>query len=423
MTQNNNFSVLPWYDSIELQNHRRSYAFGNIYPLFAQTDVLLPFQIIRRHRNTSAFTFNLYDKKGNFIKDISDEVKKAGLAVRTVDGRQWNARRDDPNIEPGVSDFNEDYNDDFGDGEYDYDVIIFPALTRMNTSMNEGMYYMTLSDGFQTWYSEIFTLVNDVTDYLKIEWYDTTNLFFDSGVIIYEDPVYSNFLYLCTELGKPDYQFEEEGEDRDGYFFPEKRISEKTYKCTILASEYLCDLMRFIGLSDYVKVTDKYGRKYDCDTFLITPKWQTQGDLASVEIEFETDTVVKKIGKALTGTDDRIQLSVNPAEIETVGGFNLFNVISNYAWKIINLLDWVVVDVTNGVGNKEIHIAIGDTEESRTGNIIVQTIDGSKSATLTIKQPGKLITVSQKILTIEATDTSTKTVKINSTDSWTSETI
>ena len=53
--------------------------------------------------------------------------------------------------------------------------------------------------------------------------------------------------------------------------------------------------MRLIRLADYVIVTDKYGRVYNCDTFLSTPTWQTQGNLASVEVEFQTDTVVKKI--------------------------------------------------------------------------------------------------------------------------------
>jgi hypothetical protein len=32
----------------------------------------------------------------------------------------------------------------------------------------------------------------------------------------------------------------------------------------------------------------------------MTPKWQEQGDLASVEIEFTCDTVAKKIGRAYT---------------------------------------------------------------------------------------------------------------------------
>ena len=39
------------------------------------------------------------------------------------------------------------------------------------------------------------------------------------------------------------------------------------------------------------------GEKYIADSFLITPKWQDQGDLAGVEAEFETDTVIKKIGR------------------------------------------------------------------------------------------------------------------------------
>ena len=42
-------------------------------------------------------------------------------------------------------------------------------------------------------------------------------------------------------------------------------------------------------------VSNKYSQ-----SCLITPEWQEQGDLASVEIEFETDTVVKKIGRGYT---------------------------------------------------------------------------------------------------------------------------
>jgi hypothetical protein len=117
----------------------------------------------------------------------------------------------------------------------------------------------------------------------------------DNAVIAYGHG-YRNTLYLNTQLGKPEYEFNEEGENRDGFFFPEKQISEKKYKCQVLAPEYLCDVMRLIRMCDHVRVTDK-GRIYDCDTFLITPEWQEQGNLASVEIEFETDTVVKKIGK------------------------------------------------------------------------------------------------------------------------------
>lgn len=268
MTQNNNFSVLPWYTSIDEQNSRKSYAYGAIYPLFAPADRLLPFQIMRSTRANAITNVVLYDKNGKQIANITQYMKDAGLQIARFENMG-------------------------------YDVIVYPAILPMPLNLFDGIYYMTMTDGVQTWWSEMFTVVQDVSGYLKIEWWDIENLVFDAGQIVYQNKAFKNRLYLCTELGKPDYEFEEDGEERDGYFFPEKQISEKTYKCTILAPEYLCDVMRFIRMADYVQVTDKYGRKYDCDTFLITPKWQTQGDLASVEIEFQTDTVVKKIGRCV----------------------------------------------------------------------------------------------------------------------------
>jgi hypothetical protein len=182
-----------------------------------------------------------------------------------------------------------------------YDIILFPAIFPISSIvMFDGQHYLTLTDGVETWYSEVFTIVQDMSPYLKIEWYNDENLVFDGGQFVFNNPRFHNFLYFATEVGKPEYTFEEEGESRDGFFFPEKQLSEKRYKCTILAPEYLCDVMRLIRMCDHVRVTDKYGRIYDCDTFLITPDWQEQGDLASVEIEFETDTVVKKIGRGYT---------------------------------------------------------------------------------------------------------------------------
>ena len=64
-----------------------------------------------------------------------------------------------------------------------------------------------------------------------------------------------------------------------------------------LASEYLLDVMRFIRMADYAYIT-KNGQQYKLDTFLITPEWEDNGDVASVEAEFDTATVAKKIGRA-----------------------------------------------------------------------------------------------------------------------------
>ena len=270
MTSNNNISVLPFYTNIDEQNHRKSYAYGEIYPLFSQAGMLLPFQIQRTHRNNAIRQVRLYRKDGTLVDTLTQAMTEAGLQIVPFSA-------------------------------YGYDIILFPAVFPISqVNWMDGQYYLTVRDGVQTWYSEIFTVVQNISSYLKIEWYNDDDLVFDGGRFVFNNPQFHNFLYFATEVGKPEYTFEEEGESRDGFFFPEKQLSEKRYKCTILAPEYLCDVMRLIRMCDHVRVTDKYGRIYDCDQFLITPEWQEQGDLASVEIEFETDTVVKKIGRGYT---------------------------------------------------------------------------------------------------------------------------
>ena len=266
-TENNNYNPLPWYDSVEKQDFRKWYAYGAVYPLFAPANILLPWQIIRDHRTNNITAVEMYDKKGTLIADITQPMLDAGLQIVQTD--------DYPNK----------------------DIIIYPANQYMATDMQNGQYFLRLTDGVQEWFSEVLTIVQDITPYLRIMWNDVENAVFDSGVIVYRDPIkYRNLLYFNASIGKPDYDFEETGENRDGYYFAEKQVSTKTYKFTILAPEYLCDCMRFIRLSDRVSV-NAGGVDYNCDTFLITPKWEGAGALASVECEFTTQTVVKKIGQ------------------------------------------------------------------------------------------------------------------------------
>ena len=272
MIQNNNLSPLPWYESIEQQNHRKPYAYGNIYPLITPSRTLLPFQFTRVNRVNKPITnVSLYTKNGTLVADITEVMKIAGLEIMAFSG---------------------------------YDLIIFPSRGRLGIDPDDGIYYATMTDGVQTWWSEMFTIVHNTAGFVRVEWYDAENLYYAGGHIQYEFPqrgYYRNYVYLCTTLGKPDYEFEEEGETRDGYFFPEKQLSEKTYKYVHLAPEYLCDALRIVRLSDY-KTVIADGVTYGCDTFQITPKWQTQGDLASVETEFQTNTVIKKIGRGVYPT-------------------------------------------------------------------------------------------------------------------------
>lgn len=268
MTPNNNLSVLPWYDSIERQNHRKDYAFGNIYQLITPDRKLLPFQIVRPTRENQITKVLLRKVNGQQFADITAPLKETGLKIKQ-------------------------YSDD------GYDIIMYPGNLPMSLMTPEGAYYAEMTDGVQTWYSEVFTVFRTVERYMMIEWWDDEPLYYSGGHIEYDGEKYKNRLYLNAQLARPEYDFTEEGENRDGYFYPEKQVSEKVFKFTFIAPEYLCDAMRIIRMSDHVEITNK-GQRYVADSFLITPKWQDQGDLAAVDAEFETDTVIKKLGRSMT---------------------------------------------------------------------------------------------------------------------------
>lgn len=271
MTPNNNLSVLPWYDSIERQNARKWWVYDKVYPLFTPAGFMLPFQVMREHRTNEIVSFKIYRRDNSLVGDFTQVMKETGLKVVNPIGAR------------------------------DIDVIVYSGLLPAFTKFANGQYYAVMSDGVQTWYSEMFTIVNDISGYLKLEWWDVDDFYMDEGVIIYKSPLFRNKLYLCADIAKPEYIFEEDGETRDGYFFPAKQISEKRYHFTFLASEYLLDVMRFVRMADYAQIT-KNEQVYKLDTFLITPEWEDNGDVASVDAEFDTATVAKKIGRGFATT-------------------------------------------------------------------------------------------------------------------------
>ena len=271
MIPNNNLSVLPWYDSIERQNARKWWVYNKVYPLFTPAGFMLPFQVMREHRTNEIVSFRIYKRDNSLVGDFTQVMKETGLKV----------------INPI--------------GAREIDVIVYSGLLPAFTKFANGQYYAVMSDGVQTWYSEMFTIVNDISGYLKLEWWDVDDFYMDEGVIIYKSPLFRNKLYLCADIAKPEYIFEEDGETRDGYFFPAKQISEKRYHFTFLASEYLLDVMRFVRMADYAQIT-KNKQVYKLDTFLITPEWEDNGDVASVDAEFDTATVAKKIGRGFVTT-------------------------------------------------------------------------------------------------------------------------
>jgi len=271
MTHNNNLNPLPWYTSIDQQNHRKSYVYGEIYPLYTLANFMLPWQVQTSLVSIERYYIDIYNDDGTLYHSLTAQEKAQNVSIVSMTSLSY---------------------------------VVFVPTFPVATNQPDGRYYATLRidtlNDSVTYYSEVYTIVHSLDNFLKIEWYDEENLVYEGGQINYSSKLnYKNHIYLPTELGKPEYTFEETGEDRDGFYFPEKQLSEKTYRFNFLAPEYMLDAMRIIRLSDYVIITDQFGVEYKADKFLMTPKWTQNGDLAQVEVEFQTNTVIKKIGRGI----------------------------------------------------------------------------------------------------------------------------
>lgn len=286
---NNNLSPIPFYGSLAEQDFRKWYAYGEMYPHRVSCGNLVPFFF---SVNGTGLTIN---KVSVFQVCCSDEEvfgkDTVGSLIQGCCGVVENE---------GCS------------------TVFYTAPDNISLGLKKGIYFMrfdikTNEDGEYSVFSDVF-FAEPHADlrqlFVGIQWYDGNNLeLSDGGLIPYEQSIngklYGNQIFLDTTIGMPEYSFTEDGEERDGRFFPIKQISEKVYKFKAIVPEYLCDCMRLIRLSDVVKITDQLGRSYKVEHFEMDVEWLDGGHVAEIDCSFETDTVVKKIGKAYNNITDR----------------------------------------------------------------------------------------------------------------------
>ena len=263
---NINISPLPFYDDLSKQNHKKKYAFGQVWPLIFYKNTILPFQFNIHHDvailNKDVIKVSLVNIYSEIITDITDEIKEAGLTLTSVSLKNINIK--------------------------------YSGISSLSCVKHEGTYYLEmeveLNNIRYTFYSDVFCIKNNIDTCILIEYFNTSNFELKEGIVDFSD----NFKFRCyldTFIGKPEYEFEEEATDRMGYSFIESQVSKKKYKFTFIAPEYLCDALRLIRLCDNKKITDS-AQEYELINFAMEPKWEEQGDLAAVECEFETDMVI-----------------------------------------------------------------------------------------------------------------------------------
>lgn len=257
-------SPLKFYDDLYKQSHRKSYAFGHITPLIVKLGYLPPFQFVLPSNNTLSSAY-IRDIKGQRVTgNIKTALTESGFNIVSIES---------------------------------YYVVIYGGNLTTASIMYEGQYYLELNFSENiSYYSEVFCATNAISDCIEVEYWNrgNNNFYIKNGVIAFPGNFHFKLL-LKTELGKPEYNFEEEATKRLGYSFVESQVSKKVYKFNVVVPEFICDAMRIIRLcSD--KIIRCKSEEYEAITFEMEVDWQTQGDLASVTCEFETDNVVANLG-------------------------------------------------------------------------------------------------------------------------------
>lgn len=255
-------SPLKFYDDFHKQNRYRSFAYGHVAPLITNPDVVSPFQLIVSG-NVSEVYVRSADTNKRITSNVVERFKDAGLR----------------NVSKG-----------------DYNILLFLGIFPLSGVIDyEGQYWLEIHSG-GWYYSEVFCFDNNVDDCLKVEYWNPEGDFaLKNGIIVLGSENFHFILLLKSELGKPEYSFEEEATKRLGYSFIESQVSKKTYKFNTVIPEYLCDAMRIIRLCSQKKITCK-GEIYDAITFNMEVDWQEQGDLASVTCEFDVDNIITNLG-------------------------------------------------------------------------------------------------------------------------------
>lgn len=262
----NNFSPLAFREKSMKATYKKWYAYGKEFALPFSTTELPPFQFTVANLPTfdpaTVEVFLVNEATGvrgaTGIKIKVDAMDGHGSVLYVSPGSNVYAK----SIEPGV---------------YRAEFAIPGGETYVSTPI-------CVTEGIET-----------NTNFVKLEYWNDEKLAYPNGFVTTgTDNDFKFQMYIPTTFFKPKYEFEEEITKRAGYKFLELQTCNKVFGFNFLAPEYICDALRLVRLSDYIRFTHD-GEYYNALNFEYNPDWQDNGYLAAIECQFETDTIIQKL--------------------------------------------------------------------------------------------------------------------------------
>lgn len=262
----NNFSPLAFREKSMKATYKKWYAYGKEFALPFSTTELPPFQFTV----TNLPSFDPTTVEVFLVNEATGVRTGTGIKIK-VD------TMDEHNSVLYVS-----------PGSNVYAKSMEPGVYRAEFAIPEGETYVStpicVTEGIET-----------NTNFVKLEYWNDEKLAYPNGFVTTgTDNDFKFQMYIPTTFFKPKYEFEEEITKRAGYKFLELQTCNKVFGFNFLAPEYICDALRLVRLSDYIRFTHD-GEYYNALNFEYTPDWQDNGYLAAIECQFETDTIIQKL--------------------------------------------------------------------------------------------------------------------------------
>lgn len=265
MEVHNNFSPLAFRKKESKATYEKWYAFGKNYAIPASANTLTPFQFTEL--NIPVFDPDTIEVEA--VNEETGEATKTGVYVSF-------------DVMP----------------EHGGVLYVSPGKNSFREALPQGTYRARFSIGNEVYISTPFCVIPGIetsSKYLLIEYWNDEKIAYPGGFIttgVNNDFRYQ--MYVPATICKPKYEFEEELTKRAGYKFLELQTSTKVYAFTFVAPEFICDAMRLIRLSDYIRISHD-GEYYNALNFEFDVDWQEQLYLAAVDCQFETDSIIQKL--------------------------------------------------------------------------------------------------------------------------------
>lgn len=261
-----------------------------------KTNFKVYFDFGQVYDNTTPYNLYLEVKADGVWKPVGNDALYSGETVsyRNDAGANYDTTGypdtdQDPLIATDGSAYVETY--EYGGN---FDVIVNDG-SDIGVYIPTGVYSIEMSDGRYTWYSEPFKVVDYINDFLKIQYWHNEPFPLPLGNMRYFDG-YKNQLLLDAKIRQPEYEEEENVEERLGIELPISRTSKKVMKFMFYATEYMLDAIRLIWLHHNITIETDC-ELYTVDEFNISNvEWDREGLFGEVTVEFTTQTVVTTTG-------------------------------------------------------------------------------------------------------------------------------